>query len=134
MTSAGDIKEWGKELDALAEIRSAYQSQKGLMVDDNTKHVFNAQISRLESRYLRLGLKLDGVDPNDAPSVSAFQAARKELRSIIEEYDILWLNKEINLVDKKIKQLQLQIESGVVERKQPQQGECNGVTPPHKRR
>ncbi len=118
-----------KQIDNKAWKRKAYQSQRGLMADENTKHVFERQIRTLQERFDSLGVKLDACDPTLAHLVAGYQAARKEIKDFMQQFDVVWLNMQIKTLDEEIKTLQLRLEKEAVAKNNPSQRQ-DSVAPP----
>jgi len=100
-----------ERIDRIAEERRYWKALRGLLFDEGQKHIVEAFTSRIVSRMEFLSDALDKAEPEKASKIAELQGSRRELKNILEEFDIENIKNKIFMLDNSIKELQDSIQN-----------------------
>jgi hypothetical protein len=84
---------------------------RGMLSDEKTSIIAEGISARISSRMSELGDLLDVCPPDNAVEIAKNQAARRELKEILKDFDLENIRKRNFMLDKQLKELQGAIET-----------------------
>ena len=103
-------------IDTMAKERDIKRRLRGLMEDDQTRHIFEWFVLELSQRKETHGQTLDKADPRDAVLVGQLISRRDEDEQIKSFFDKKVIQARINVLDTEIKGLQSRLKTEALQK------------------